>query len=412
MNVLIFEPDHTGHHFLHIGLLVPPLADLGANVTLATTAMARDTGPYKVFVAPVESRATVDAWVRPLTGSPIDVARRKLADLRTSIERANPDWVCLPYADGLAQSLGAARLALRPTIPRGLEVEGLMMRGSFAYPAESAKRRLFAHASWAAVRLAPLRKVHILDPIVYNAVKARGGAFAERCGLMPEPMDPPPQIEQRPARTRLGLPEDGRYIGCVGLIDRRKGCDLLIHAFAQTRLAPTDRLLLVGAHEKEIKDLLAGPYADLVRAGRIISIDRFVESDELGAALKAMDLVCTPYPRHVGSASIVIRAAAAGRPVVGSRYGWVKWAIERFGLGRTCNVENTDELAAALQAELEQAASFRLTPAAERWVAYHTPKNFAATWTARVRERLGLPPAATQHTWQWVEGGERAGHGS
>src|SRR5690606_7657828 len=162
---------------------------------------------------------------------------------------------------------------------------------------------------------------------------------------------------------------------------------------------------LVGAHEKEIKDLLAGPYADLVRAGRIISIDRFVESDELGAALKAMDLVCTPYPRHVGSASIVIRAAAAGRPVVGSRYGWVKWAIERFGLGRTCNVENTDELAAALQAELEQAASFRLTSAAERWLAYHTPENFAATWTARVRERLGLPPAAAQHTWEWVEGG-------
>jgi hypothetical protein len=116
-----------------------------------------------------------------------------------------------------------------------------------------------------------------------------------------------------------------------------------------------------------------------------------------------MDLVCTPYPRHVGSASIVIRAAGARRPVIGSSFGWVKWAIERFSLGRTCDVENIPALAGTLESGLESAGDFVLSPKAERWVRYHTPENFALTWTVRLRQRLGLAAAPALHSWDWVE---------
>lgn len=403
MRVLIFEPDHAGHHFLHLGLLIPPLKALGVEVVVATTEVARSTKPYQVYLSPLESAATIDAWMSPLPPTTVANARQKLRDFRESINRAKPDWVCIPYADGLAQLLGVARCMGVRALPRDLEAAGLMMRGLFAYPHTGVKQRLWARASWEAVKRAPLSQVFILDPIVFEAVMREGRSFAARCGLMPEPMDPPPSMDRLAARRRLGIPEDGRFIGCVGVIDRRKGCDLLINAFARAKVGPGDRLLLVGGHEGEIRAMLAGPHGGLVASGRIISIDRFVDPDELGAALLAMDLVCTPYPRHVGSASVVIRAAAAGRPVVGSEFGWVRWAIETFRLGQTCNVENVDELAAALSTGLDAAPEYRLSEAAQRWVRFHTPENFALTWTARVREKLRMPPAPALHTWEWVE---------
>jgi len=405
LRVLIFEPDHTGHHFLHLGLLIPPLAALGVEVIVATTEAARATKPYEVYLKPLESSAKIDAWMPPMAQGGMEIAKQKLRCFGDSIARAKPDWVCVPYADGLAQVLGAARKLGRNPVPRDLEVCGLMMRGLFAYPHTGLKQKLAARASWQAVKWAPLSQVYILDPIVFNAVMEEGGSFAARCGLLPEPMDPPPAISQADARRKLGIPEDGRYIGCVGLIDRRKGCDLLVRAFAAAKIGASDRLLLVGGHDPEIRQLIAGECGELVRSGRIISIDRFVDPDELGAALLAMDLVCTPYPRHIGSASVVIRAAAAGRPVVGSEFGWVRWAIEKFRLGQSCNVESIDALAAALTTGLDAAPGYRLTEGAQRWVRFHTPENFALTWTARVRQKLGLPAAPALHTWEWVERG-------
>ncbi len=49
-----------------------------------------------------------------------------------------------------------------------------------------------------------------------------------------------------------------------------------------------------------------------------------------------MDVIAAVYPQHTGSASIVIRAAAAGRPVLGSDYGWIGRTIEKHGLGLAC----------------------------------------------------------------------------
>src|SRR5205814_583513 len=121
-----------------------------------------------------------------------------------------------------------------------------------------------------------------LDPVVYDAAQRRGGTTAERrLRVMPEPVEAPMMEGRSAILRRYELPEEGRYLGAAGLIDVRKGMDLLIRAFAAAKLGPRDRLLLMGPQEAAIRALLAGEFQPLVRAGRILSVDRPMSSQEL-----------------------------------------------------------------------------------------------------------------------------------
>jgi hypothetical protein len=42
------------------------------------------------------------------------------------------------------------------------------------------------------------------------------------------------------------------------------------------------------------------------------------------------------------------------------------------------------------------------SPAVERFVQYHSADNFKAHWTARIRERQGLPQDPKFRSWSWV----------
>ena len=145
-------------------------------------------------------------------------------------------------------------------------------------------------------------------------------------------------------------------------------------------------------------------FGDLVAAGRIVIIDRHLNLDEVMQAVMASDVVCIPNRHRMASSSFVIRAAAARRPVLADDFGWSRWTVRQFGLGWCVDVANVSAYAMALELAIEQAATKVSTPAAERFARFHLADNFKAHWTARLRERLGLPPDPKLLTWQWVLG--------
>jgi glycosyltransferase involved in cell wall biosynthesis len=404
MRVLIFEPDHKGHHFTYLRLLLPALRDLGVEIIVCTNPEAPASAEYAEQLAPLADCFTMDSSVPLLMGSPLKSALRRADDFVRLLRRYRPDHVLLPYADGITQVLAAGRLLGRGALPSGVETEALLMRGRFAYPPSDFRDAVYSRVLWTLLGRAPWHVIHHLDPVPFELVARAGGDLARRSHLMPDPVEPLPAIDRQTARRKLGLPVAGRYVGGCGLIDRRKGADLLIRAFAAASLRADDRLLLAGRFAPEVRQMVDTEYAQLVRSGRICALDRFLSDEELDAAVLALDVMCTPYPRHIGSASIVIRAAAAGRPVVACDFGWMGYIVNKFALGRTCNVHNAGELAAAIGTALEGSSAYRPSEAARRLVAYHTPDNFRAAWTARLRERLGLPRIAELRTWGWVVG--------
>jgi glycosyltransferase involved in cell wall biosynthesis len=274
---------------------------------------------------------------------------------------------------------------------------------------------LKAFASRAAVARGPWSVLHHLDPLVYDRLRARGeprSRLERGMRLMPDPVEPPSGATRAEVLARYGLPDDGaRYIGTVGLMDIRKGAHLLVRAFAAAasdalppaeRLRETDLLLLAGPQDATVRALLTGEFRGLVQSGRIRCLDRVLSAVEMADVLAAMDLVCTPHARHVGSASIVIRAAAAGRPVLGSSFGWIGYVLDRFGLGSTVDESDPGRFARSLRPALDASSDFRVPAAAKRFVQFHSPQNFRAAWTANLRRRMGMPPAPGALTWEWV----------
>lgn len=406
MRIALYEPNNDGHRYTHLKRLLPTLAGLG-KVTVVTSKEGAASKQFEAQLRGVSHLFDLDASM-PLTDPQGPAYLNHVAEhLRRVASTPGIDHVLMPYCDGTIQKAGQMRLTGRFTVPASVEIEGLMMRGLFAYETGGGLKRALKTRAWLTLTgAAPFRIIHHMDPIVYRAIAKQAPGLARRVRLIPDPVEHFVPPAPAAARKTLGIPEDGRYIGCVGYQDRRKGIDRLIRAFLAAKLAPSDRLLLAGGHAKEIKDLLAGEAANAIAQGRIVSLARYVSDDELCLAVSALDVVCTPYPPdsgHSGSSSIVIHAAGQGRPVLGCDFGWVGDTIRRFGLGTTCNVLDNAAFAQAIEHALQSRGTFTPTEGAQRFAAFHRPENFAACFTRRLRERLNLPRLEGLKDWEWVE---------
>lgn len=401
MRVLIFEPDHTGHHLHWVRLLVDGLRPLGVEIVVSLGGQAFGSPEYKTHLAQFENEIRFDSMPPLMPDKPWRLMRWNTRCFADTMKRVAPDHVLIPYGDGLAQGIGIARIFGHDLLADAIG-EVLLMRGAYAYPISRLSQSIAQRASLEAIGMGSWSVVHYLDPIPFEYVQRRGGDLARRGRLMPDPVEPAPRVSTAQARAALGIPTDGRYIGCVGLIDGRKGADTLIKAFAEADLAPNDRLLLCGKHSDPVREMLSGAYKPLRDAGRVISFDQYVSQEQLLNAVSALDIMCTPYPRHIGSASILNRAAAAGKFVLGSNWGLIGLTISRFGLGLACDCTNVGELSAAVAVAMDRAMNYVPGEPARRFVEYNTIENFHACWTRGIRRRLGLPPSPMLRTWQWV----------
>ena len=368
--ILLFEPDHSGHRLHYVRLIAEAAVEAGHEVTLATTRAARSTPPYLEFIGSLEESIDVDAWIEGEAGLGLRNAIGRVAWLRESVRRSSPDHVLIPFADGLAQPLGVVRrsgIARLPDVP----MRGLLFRCGAAYPGATWRQRASARAA----TLYPWDRLFHLDEVAVNWYQQRG----QRLEVMPDPIDAPDCTDRVLARNRLGVPPEGVVIGTAGVLDGRKGIDLLIRAFVDADVLDS-RLLLVGKVHRELTPLLdSARIRELRDQTRIVVLDQWVEHPFLLDAISAMDVVCTPYPRHMGSASILLRAAAAGRPVLGSDFGWIGHMLRSHAVGETVAVGDPDAFRDAVRTALNGGIAASAAAMA-RLAAAHSPSAFTGLW--------------------------------
>jgi len=402
MRILIHEPDHAGHRMTYVRHLVPAFADLADELLVSVTAKALESSEYRTQVAPLADQFTI-VESEPLShGGLLGFARSKLSSLAHAARKSKADYLIVPFGDGLVQFTGMLGKTLCNMRWGGAKGEALMLRGGYGYPGLGQREQRKTLVDTSLTARSPWHRVHYLDPLSFEYVTSLGTDLSRRAALMPDPIDPWKSVSKEEARRRLGIAVEGRYIGCVGAMTPIKGVDLLIQAFAASRAASGDRLLLVGKMDNTVRSMVQHDMAELAKKDRIVVIDRYVSDEELSLAVDAMDVVCTPYPNHIGSASIVIRGAAARRPVLAQAFGWMGMVVPRFGLGWTCEVRDRDTFSGAIQRALAGAEYYDFGPGVRRFVDFHTVPNFAYHWTRGVRDILGKPEAADIVTWDDV----------
>jgi len=276
------------------------------------------------------------------------------------------------------------------------------MRGRRAFEGRTIASRVKVRSWLSLTAAAPFARLHHLDPFVYTAIARRRPALGSRLSLMPDPVDPVSRMPRDESRARLGIPVTGRYIGCVGEINWRKGMDLLLRAFASMEPTTECHLLIAGPHDREVLNLVNGELRHLVDSGAVISINRYLDDATFNGCISALDVMAAPYPpdrTHSGSSSIVLHAAAFGIPVLGTNTGWIGDTIRSFGLGVTCDVNDRETLTRAISASLSNAEAFVPSEKVRHLVAYNSTANFVAVFTRRIRERMGLPMVEVEPIW-------------
>jgi glycosyltransferase involved in cell wall biosynthesis len=256
----------------------------------------------------------------------------------------------------------------------------------------------------AGLRHSPFDPIHIIDVLAFDWIQRLGGpALADRFQMHPDPLEPIPPIPQQQARKRLGLPTDGRYICCPGVLHARKGISLLLEAFTHADLRHDDRLLLVGLADEETRAFLRREATTrLLHDGRIQLIDRYVNGEEFSCAFRAADVIACPYPYQPHPSSIAVKAMAAERPVLGADGFWIGHMVPLFEMGWTVKVSDREAFGRAMRASLEHASGWRRSEASRRLIEFNSADAFKAMWTVALRRKMGLPPPPAQRSWQWV----------
>ncbi len=404
MIVQIFEPFGGGHHTKYIRALLPALIRLREQgyvrkVVVTTSAAHRDSPAFRDQLAHYAADVDFDVSLPPFVFK-MNASGAIAGALLDSVARVRPDYLISTTADIQSVALASRAVLRARSLPKSIHSVGIFHAG-YGDMAQRPNDRLKDAVYRFAWRFSPWSQVHTVNPMLYESLEQRE-RDAGRLRVLPHPVERLGQIDKAVARRTLGIPVEGRYIGCIGTGDRRKAIPELLHAFRAAASGPRDRFLLAGRLEERYRALIAREFFDLVRAGRLIVIDRYLTTAEHAAGLCAVDVCAVVYYPKPGLSANLLEAACAGRPVVAGACGYTGMAVERFGLGWTCDVRNRDALAATIRTALAESVEYRAGAKVARLLAFHDPENYAGTVLGPLYERAGLPPPQTR-TWEWAQ---------
>lgn len=397
MRVLIFEPQHAGHNLAYVSHICAGLQSLDCEIHLATSRQAAESEQFEKHLGNCDDLRVqaIDGFRQRSGCRSVRVngpgGFRSLNNgLWQALHTVRPDHLFIPFGNPLASWYGLPNRVCRYLRSNHIETEIILLFGRYSYPCNGAKSRLKQHLALSLLQRGPWTRIHHILPHAVETMRAFSDALASKVNFLPDPVDVIPKMDREQARRLLGIPLDGRYVGLLGLIEQRKGVYQLLSAFrdAINNLQPNDRLLLAGKAVNEVSEVLAERYSDLVASKRVINLDKHLSTEEFDAACNASNLICTPYPAHKYSASIVLRAAAADVPVLGNAVGWMDETIREHQLGTTCNTNDPACFATQLVESIEASESYQPSEKARQLAEYHSVTNFTTKLVARVAERI------------------------
>jgi glycosyltransferase involved in cell wall biosynthesis len=402
MRAIVYDLSAGGHHSTYCKLILEGLLEVTKDVRFVTSKTAAASDEYGLLIKPLEGAVDVDALSYIDAGGPLKVAQARYRVLIHAVRRHRPDAVYLPTADGISEVIGMRALVGLGGLPASVHSEAMVHRMLYAYPSSTRlaryRRRLSLHCN----AKAPWTKLHVVDVLAYETMQRHYPQMTGQMSIFPDALDQEVPMSKSSARESFGLPAQGRVIGAAGLMDRRKGIDLLMRAFAAASLEDSDRLLLVGKFDQETARIRDEVLGRQIANGRVVVVDRFVSGSELTNALAAMDLIVISHRRPPAISGILLRALAAQRPVLACDFGWVGRITKTFEAGPVVDVENEPLLAKELASALGASSSYVQSEGARRLVEFNSPQNFKACWTSAIRKKMNQKPSPNELTWEWV----------
>lgn len=361
MRIMIFELEITGHHPGYLRHLLRYWPDVETHLTFV---VSPEFALHHPDVVQTPTKATV-TW-RSITTRELHWYEQSKHSL---VRRAWAEWrLYCRYAKKTKAEQGLIMyvdrfqllLALRLFLP--CPTSGIFFRPKFHYdqfaahhPARGEQlRTLRQEWLWrSALRHPQLKTVFSLDPLAIEPLHTFGGNT--QIIPLPDPVEYYPQVLAKTARLRqgLGLEPARKVLLIFGMIDRRKGIFQLLEALCQISPIMQEQLalLIVGPLAPNEQEAIMATIGNLQQQStvQIVLLNEFIEDDAIQPYFAAADLVLALYQRHVGMSAILVRAAAAGKPVLASDYGLMGKIVQQYRLGTVVDSTDSAQIATVLE---------------------------------------------------------------
>lgn len=363
--IVLFDPYVGGHHADHLRWLGAAWRDrdLSGDLVIAAsqalferhsdlTALSRCEGRGGVRFLPLPD---ADAFESPMSLAESAVRHTRL--LRYVIDEVTPERLFAMYLDHAQASFALLRRS--PT-----RLSGLLFRPETHLPTPTSPRgrlrRFRKTVLLRATMSAPsVEALFTLDPTAVETLRTTA-----QCDCVYSVPDPAPVEDPEGAaidvRRQNGLSPDRSLWVMPGALSTRKGVFALLRSLHRLPASSQSQLCVLLAG-----DAVDGEDAAIEEAVRkakvctevqVVWDRRFLPAAELQATIAQADVVLAPYVGHVGSSGIVMRAAAAGRPVITQSDGLIGWQARTHRLGRAVDPLDADALASILASGPEAVA--------------------------------------------------------
>ena len=417
VHLMLFDLYAGGHHGQYLQQLVTYWGERGGLGRLDVVV------PPEAIDAHPELEATIDRYagagvrlvlidepVHVSAQGPFGLIRADLEHgrlLRRYVDELRPDHVLLMYFDHTQLSLTFdLRFDFR------VRFSGIYFRPSFHYgdlggPSLDWKGRLTALRKmallWGALRNPHFEILFSLDPFAVPYVERLYPlGYAEP---LPDGIEPPaPSTSPEAMRDRLGVEPGRRVLLLFGRLTERKGVPALLDALPllPDAVARQACVVLAGATVPSLRERLRQAVEQMRQTTgvQVILCGERIPDDEMPDLIGAADVMLLPYQRHLGSSGVLVRAAAAQKPVLGDAFGLLGAHIRRHHLGVTVDATRPVDLAHGLhRCIVDPIEALFDADAAEAFAAHHTAEHFAETIYRFLAPPLvysTLPPATPE----------------
>jgi glycosyltransferase involved in cell wall biosynthesis len=252
-------------------------------------------------------------------------------------------------------------------------------RGAPVNPARALRERFVLTR---ALRQSTLDTLFVLDPYAVAAIQRlpRG----DKARFLPDPVELPIATSSQTAAMKqaLGIEPGRRVLLLFGSLSERKGLAPLLEGLH--RLDPTTAgqlcVVLAGVAHPSQREKLDASIAALTQVQPVQVVHRygFVPEGDLPALFGVADVALTLYPNHAGSSGVLLLAAAAGKPVLGTEFGAIGGLIRDYELGITVRVGEPAAVRAALTRVAESDPAQLASRAGQRrLIVERRPERFA-----------------------------------
>ena len=345
-NILIFEPDASGHHSGYLYHLI--------------INFLQNDYPYKLIVLVSPDFFIKHSQILQKTLSPriqwIKLSDNEFLDWqkpKTVFKRSILEWdLFCQYAKkynavlGFFMYIDYLQLAVLTQPAPPCPISGILFRPTLVnYPATSLKEKL---NYWRKnitlkyfVKNKGLDSLFNLDPFATAYIKENW--HTDKVQFLPDPVQVYPTTKTKlEVKVRLGIDESKIVFLIFGYLDSRKGIADVMEAIGEISREKSKKgcLLIVGPWEENERRLfdIQLPKIRQVTDFQIIVQDNFVKDENIQQYFKVADYAFALYNRHFGMSAIMVRAAAAQKPLIASNFGLMGKIVVENELGIT--IEN------------------------------------------------------------------------